>query len=321
MRGLIFPGQGSQAVGMGKDLWDTFHVTRLIVQEVDDILGYGLSRIMFEGPGDLLTQTQHTQPALFTTSMMVLKVLETEGVLDTPHPPITLTAGHSLGEYSALVAAGVLTFGDALRLLDLRGKAMAKAVKPGEGAMAALLGLAPHQLETLPPPPAGLVCTIANDNAPGQVVISGHAAAVNHLCQWAQAQGARAIPLNVAGPFHSPLMADAEIHVAHALDQVTFHTPTCPVIPNTTAQPTSDPEVLKASLKTQITGQVQWRNTLHAFDTLGVTTLLEIGTGAVLTGLARRTVPHIQAVALSHAGALRDFLTPPSHHTETTSYV
>jgi [acyl-carrier-protein] S-malonyltransferase len=285
------------------------------LEEADDLLGYRLSTIMFEGPQALLTRTQHAQPALFTTSMMVLAVLRAEGGLGSPEVPVGVAAGHSLGEYSALVAAGVLGFGEALKLLSLRGQAMEEAAASQPGTMAALLGLGLEKLSSLPQLP-GRVCVLANDNAEGQVVISGHADAVAHTMKWAQDLGARALSLNVGGAFHSPLMASAQTVVAQALESLSFNAPLFPVIPNVSAQPTSQTSQLKEHLSRQITGQVQWRQTMKALDALGVGDLLELGTGAVLTGLARRTIPHLPARSLSTAQALRDFLSLPSSQRE-----
>lgn len=313
---FIFPGQGSQVVGMGKALYDAFPIARETLQNVDDILGQSLSRLMFEGPVELLTETQNAQPALFAASIMLLRTLEKEGGFYIPEN-VAVTAGHSLGEYSALVAAGTLNFAETVELLRLRGQAMQQAVLPGEGAMAALLNLSPEQLDNLPQP-SDQTCVIANDNAIGQVVISGHRKAVEEAAQWAKNVGGRSILLNVSGPFHSSLMAPAEEVMAEVLEKVTFLTPTIPVISNVSAEPQTDPLVLKKHLSQQLTGRVRWRETMETMTRLGISHLVEVGSGTVLSGLARRSLPEMTTTSLSTPQDLSTFL---NHLNERKTHV
>ncbi len=292
-RAFVFPGQGSQAVGMGQALADAFGPARLVFEEVDDALGQRLARLMFEGPESELTLTENAQPALMAVSLGVVRVLEQEAGIRLAEKGV-LVAGHSLGEYSALVAAGSLELGDAARLLKRRGQAMQQAVLVGEGAMAALLGLdlevaADVAAEAAAAGRGPQVCAAANDNAPGQVVVSGHKAAVDRAIELATEKGAkRCILLPVSAPFHCALMAPAAAVMAEALAGVTLRPPELPLIANVTAEPVTSPETIRQLLVEQVTGMVRWRESVLAMKLAGVETLVELGAGKVLSGLARR---------------------------------
>lgn len=285
---FTFPGQGSQAVGMGKDLADAFPEARAVFQEVDDALGENLSKLMWEGPEEILTLTSNAQPALMAVSLAAIRALESRGFV--LKDKVAYVAGHSLGEYSALAAAGFVSVADAARLLRIRGNAMQAAVPPGEGAMAAIIGLDETEVEAACAEAAeGSVCQIANDNGGGQLVISGAKAAVELAAKLCTEKGAkRALMLQVSAPFHSALMAPAANVMRDALAGVTKHAPTVPVLSNVTVTPTSDPDEIARRLVEQITGRVRWRETVEWFGANGVATLYEIGAGKVLSGLARR---------------------------------
>ncbi|MBX7200773.1 MAG: ACP S-malonyltransferase [Rhodospirillaceae bacterium] len=296
----VFPGQGSQAVGMGKDLAAAFSEAREIFQEVDEALKQNLSKIMFDGPADQLTLTENAQPALMAVSLAVIRVLETQGKISIRNTA-RYVAGHSLGEYSALAAAGSLSLSDAARLLKTRGQAMQKAVPVGEGAMAALLGLDADQAVKIASEASanGEICTVANDNGPGQAVVSGHKAAVERATVIAKDHGAkRAMLLPVSAPFHCPLMKPAADVMAEALAAVTIKAPVVPVIANVTAATVIDPEEIKRLLVEQVTGMVRWRESVQLMKEAGVTTLIEAGAGKVLTGLAKRIDGDLSAVSL-----------------------
>ena len=291
---FVFPGQGSQAVGMGQALAEAFPVARHTFQEVDDALGQRLSRLMFAGPEEELRLTANAQPALMAASLAVVRVLESEGKLRLVDKA-AFVAGHSLGEYSALAAAGSLQLADAARLLRRRGDAMQAAVPVGVGAMAALLGL---DLEAAQAAAAEAVaqgeggrevCAAANDNAPGQVVISGHAGAVERACEIAKAKGAkRAVLLPVSAPFHCSLMAPAADVMAEALAAVAVAMPEVPLVANVTASRLSDPDEIRRKLVEQVTGMVRWRESVAYMAAQGVETVIELGAGKVLTGLNKR---------------------------------
>jgi [acyl-carrier-protein] S-malonyltransferase len=299
-RAFTFPGQGSQAVGMGKDLAEAFPAARAVFDEVDSALGQKLSALMFDGPADTLQLTENAQPALMAVSMAVIRVLETQGVRVAD--AAAYVAGHSLGEYSALCAAGVFSLADTARLLRTRGEAMQQAVPVGQGAMAAILGL---DLETVlraaNDAAEGEICGVANDNAPGQVVISGHAGAVARAIELLKAAGARrALPLPVSAPFHCALMRPAADAMERALAAVEMHAPSVPVVVNVLARPTSDPAEIRRRLVEQVTGMVRWTESVRWLaGEGGVTELHELGAGKVLTGLARRIVPDIAASAVN----------------------
>ena len=298
-RAFVFPGQGSQAVGMGRALAESFTAARLVFEEVDDALGQRLSRVMFEGPEAELTLTANAQPALMAVSVAVVRTLDAEAGLKLGRLA-SHVAGHSLGEYAALCAAAAITLGDTARLLRRRGEAMQKAVPVGEGAMAALLGLDLAVARTVAEEAAqGEVCDCANDNAPGQVVVSGHKAAVERAVEIAKAKGAkRAILLPVSAPFHCALMKPAADAMAEALAATTIAPPLVPLVANVTAAPTSDPATIRDLLVRQVTGLVRWRESVSWLKANGVTALVECGSGKVLSGLARRIEPELAAVAL-----------------------
>ena len=296
---FTFPGQGSQAVGMGKALADAYPEARAVFDEVDAALGRKLSTIMFDGPDETLRLTENAQPALMAVSMAVVRVLESAGVSVSERA--AFVAGHSLGEYSALCAAGTFSLSDTAKLLDIRGHAMQAAVPVGEGAMAAILGLDLEAVKAVAAEAAqGEVCDVANDNAPGQVVVSGSVAAVTRAIEHAKAAGAkRALPLPVSAPFHCALMAPAAEKMAEALASVTINAPVVPVVANVTARPETDPEAIRNNLVAQVTGMVRWTESASWLSGEGgVDTLLELGTGKVLTGLAKRIAPDATARAL-----------------------
>ena len=285
---FTFPGQGSQAVGMGKDLADVFPEARAVFDEVDDALGEKLSATMWDGPEDRLTLTANAQPALMAVSMAAIRAMEARGF--DLKAKVAYVAGHSLGEYSALCAAGAFSIADTARLLRIRGNAMQAAVPVGEGAMAAIIGLEHDVVQAAcdEASPKG-ACQIANDNGGGQLVISGGKAAVEEAARIASEKGAkRALMLPVSAPFHSALMAPAADTMREALAKVQKNAPVVPLIANVTVSPLTDPEEIARRLVEQVTGQVRWRETIEWFAANGVTTLYEVGTGKVLSGLARR---------------------------------
>ncbi len=296
---FTFPGQGSQAVGMGKALAEAYPQARAVFDEVDDALGRKLSTIMFEGPDDTLRLTENAQPALMAVSMAVVRVLESEGASVSERA--AFVAGHSLGEYSALCAAGTFSLSDTAKLLDIRGHAMQAAVPVGEGAMAALLGLDMDTVRAVAEEAAGgEVCDVANDNAPGQVVVSGSLAAVTRAIDIAKSKGAkRALALPVSAPFHCALMAPAAEKMAEALAEVTINAPVVPVVANVTARPETDPDAIRKNLVAQVTGMVRWTESASWLaGEGGVDTLFELGAGKVLTGLAKRIAPDAATRAL-----------------------
>ncbi|ODT67815.1 MAG: [acyl-carrier-protein] S-malonyltransferase [Pelagibacterium sp. SCN 63-23] len=296
---FTFPGQGSQAVGMGKDLAAAFPEARAVFQEVDEALGERLSATMFEGPEDILRLTENAQPALMAVSVAVIRVLESKGVFLKDHAKYV--AGHSLGEYSALCAAGTFSLADAARLLRTRGQAMQKAVPVGHGAMAALLGLDLDTAKAVAVEAGqGDVCDVANDNAPGQVVVSGTTAAVERAVEIAKARGAkRALLLPVSAPFHCSLMQPAADAMAAALAEVQMQAPVVPVVSNVLAAPISDPAEIRQRLVEQVTGMVRWTESVAWLTGAGgVTTLVEVGSGKVLTGLAKRIAADATAQAI-----------------------
>jgi [acyl-carrier-protein] S-malonyltransferase len=298
-RAFVFPGQGSQAVGMGRALYHAVPASRLVFDEVDEALATPLSRLIFEGPDDELRLTEHAQPALMATSLAAVRALEAKSGRRLAEL-CDVVAGHSLGEYSALAAAGSLALGDAARLLRVRGRAMQEAVPVGEGAMAAILGLELEAVEQVARAAGEVgVCDLANDNAPGQAVVSGSRAAIERAVDLAKAQGARrSVLLPVSAPFHCRLLAPAAEAVRAALADIRIGAPAVPVVTNVTASPESAPEVLRARLVEQVTARVRWRESLIAMAELGVEAIIELGAGRVLSGLAKRTVPGVATVAL-----------------------
>ncbi|GGX48038.1 malonyl CoA-acyl carrier protein transacylase [Tateyamaria omphalii] len=284
---FVFPGQGAQTIGMGKALADAYPAARAVFDEVDEALGEKLSTLIWEGEQDTLTLTQNAQPALMATSVAAMRALEAEGIgVDKA----SFVAGHSLGEYSALCAAGALSVADTARLLRTRGQAMQEAVPVGVGAMAALLGLDFETATAVASEAAqGEVCQAANDNDPGQVVVSGHLGAVERAVDIAKEKGAkRAVMLPVSAPFHCSLMEPAARAMADALGGVDIHAPAVPVIPNVTVTACSTPDDLRAHLVSQVTGSVRWRETVLYMGQQGVTEIWEIGAGKALSGMIRR---------------------------------
>lgn len=309
MRAFLFPGQGSQKVGMGKPLAEAFAAARAVFDEVDDALSQNLSRLMWEGPEADLTLTENAQPAIMAVSLAVVRVLQTDGLDLAKHAG--LVAGHSLGEYSALCAGGSFTLADTARLLKIRGRAMQAAVPVGEGAMSALIGVDLAFAEAVAAEAvAGTteVCVVANDNAPGQVVISGTAAAVARAGEIAKAKGAkRVVPLAVSAPFHSPLMAPAAEKMAEALAGVTVRAPAVPLVANVTAAPTTDPEAIRRQLVEQVTGRVRWRESVAGFAGAGIDATVEFGGAKVLTGMVRRIDKNLTAGGLDLPDEIETF--------------
>ncbi|WP_298747516.1 ACP S-malonyltransferase [uncultured Brevundimonas sp.] len=306
---LLFPGQGSQSVGMGAALADAFASAREVYAEIDDALGQKLSVLMREGPEDRLTLTENAQPALMAVSLAAARVLKVEFGVDISRA--AFVAGHSLGEYSALCAAGSITLADAARLLKLRGQAMQRAVPVGRGAMASLIGpktdLALAEAAAAAGSEVG-VCVVANDNNAGNIVISGDRAAVDRAIEKAKELGARAIPLNVSAPFHCPLMQPAADEMADALAEATIVAPSVAVVANVTARPETDPEVIRRLLVEQVTGRVRWRESMEWMaGEGGVTRFAEIGSGKVLTGMAKRIAPDAESLALNTPEDLEAF--------------
>ena len=316
--GLLFPGQGSQAVGMGKSLADNFSVARDVFAEVDDVLGRHLSHTMFAGPAEELTRTVNAQPALMAVSVAASRVCAEESDIVARCAAV---AGHSLGEYSALVAAGALDLADAARLLHMRGAAMQRAVPEGEGAMAAILGLELAGVEAvIAAAGGGGVCEIANDNAPGQVVISGQRAAVGDVAEYAKSQGAsRVMMLPVSAPFHSSLMAPAEDVLRPALMEVSGRDPVYPVYANVTARAVSEWTVCRDLLIAQICARVRWRESMLAMvagegDNLEIETFFELGSGKVLRGLMKRIAGGVNFVSIGTSDDIKSWLNRPGGH-------
>ncbi|MEX3008210.1 ACP S-malonyltransferase [Hoeflea sp. TYP-13] len=305
---FTFPGQGSQSVGMGKDLADAFPEARAVFDEVDDALGQKLSALMWDGPDDELTLTANAQPALMAVSMATMRALEAKGFSFAEK--VAYVAGHSLGEYSALAAAGALTIGDTARLLRVRGNAMQEAVPVGKGAMAAIIGLEQDAVEAIcAESAAGGVCQIANDNGGGQLVISGTKESVEKAVTLASEKGAkRALLLPVSAPFHSELMQPAADAMRSALSDVPLQAPAVPLVCNVLAQPVTDPQEIKDLLVRQVTGQVRWRETVSWFAAHGVTEACEVGAGKVLTGLARRIDRSISGKAINTPQDIENYL-------------
>jgi [acyl-carrier-protein] S-malonyltransferase len=307
-RAFLFPGQGSQAIGMGKALADAFVPAREVFQEVDDALSQKLSALMWEGPEDELTLTENAQPAIMALSIAIIRVLQKEAGLDLARHA-RLVAGHSLGEYSALSAAGAFALGDTARLLKTRGQAMQSAVPVGEGAMTALIGADIDVAEAVAKEAAGDdVCVVANDNAPGQVVLSGAKAAMDRVPDIAKAKGVkRTIPLSVSAPFHCSLMQPAADVMAEALAKVNIRPLAVPVLSNVTAQEASEPETVRRLLVEQVTSRVRWRESMLALRNLGIDTTVEMGGNKVLTGMMRRIDKDIQTITLDTPAEIEAF--------------
>jgi [acyl-carrier-protein] S-malonyltransferase len=306
---LLFPGQGSQTVGMGAELSDAFADARMVFEEVDDALGQKLGKLMRDGPLEDLTLTENAQPALMAVSLAVIRVLEKQFGVGVDRA--AFVAGHSLGEYSALAAAGSISLADTARLLKLRGQAMQRAVPVGAGAMASLIGPKSDVALAEAAAKAGSeigVCVVANDNNAGNVVISGDRAAVDKAIEKAKELGARAIPLNVSAPFHCPLMQPAAEEMERALASAMIVQPRAPLVANVTARPLHDPETIRRLLVEQVTGRVRWRETVEWLaGEGGVTRFAEAGAGKVLSGMAKRIAPDVEAVALNTPADLEAF--------------
>lgn len=301
---FVFPGQGAQAVGMGKDVYETLPESRAVFEQADEALGFPLSRLIFEGPESDLKQTVNTQPALLTASIAYLEALKSRGIRPD------YTAGHSLGEYSALVAAGVLEFRDAVKLVRLRGQFMEEAVPGGQGAMAAVLGAEREALAQLclsVSETDGQV-ELANVNCPGQIVVSGSAEGVAAIVARVKEAGAkRAIPLEVSGPFHSSLMKEAAERLGSELQGTVFRAPQVPVIANVTAEPVTDEEEIRGLLVRQVYSPVLWQDSVERLIALGVDTFVEIGSGTVLAGLIRKIDKNVKVISVNSLESARGF--------------
>lgn len=307
---FIFPGQGSQAVGMGKSLADAFPAAKAVFDEIDHALSQKLSALMWDGPADELTLTANAQPALMAVSLAAIRVLEAEAGLSLARDA-AFVAGHSLGEYSALAAAGSFSIADAARLLRVRGDAMQQAVPAGEGAMAALLGADLDLASAIAGDAAqGQVCEVANDNGGGQVVLSGAKAAIERAIALSAGRGVRrAMLLPVSAPFHCALMAPAAQAMQAALADVALAAPVVPVMANVGAAPLSDPDAIRASLVAQVTGTVRWRECVLAMAQAGVADFVEAGSGKVLAGLGKRIAPEARTLSVGSAGDIEGFKT------------
>jgi len=307
-RALIFPGQGSQSVGMGKALAEAFSPAREVFEEVDDALQERLSATIFDGPEETLTLTENLQPALMAVSMAVVRCLESDG-----KPPAEIAgyvAGHSLGEYTALCATGAFSLADTARLLRRRGQAMQRAVPVGEGAMAAIMGLELDAVDGIAREAAGgdYVCAPANDNAPGQIVVSGHKTAVERAIEMAKERGAkRGLLLPVSAPFHCDLMKPAAEEMREALKETALAAPRLPVVTNVTAGPEDEPETLRRLLVDQVTEMVRWRESVARFSDLGIDEAAELGAGKVLSGLVKRIDRSIPVTAIQEPQDLEAF--------------
>ncbi|OQW57499.1 MAG: malonyl CoA-acyl carrier protein transacylase [Proteobacteria bacterium HN_bin10] len=305
---FIFPGQGSQTPGMGKSLYDAFGASREVFQEVDEALGEKLSRLIFEGSPEELTLTVNAQPALMAVSLAAMRALERE--FGVTAAKAAFVAGHSLGEYSALAAAGALSVSDAAKLLRTRGNAMQAAVPVGEGAMAALIGKVDVALaeEIAAKGAEAGACVVANDNNIGNVVISGSKAGIDAALAYAKEKGARAIPLNVSAPFHSPLMQPAADAMANALAQAAIAPLVVPLVANVTARPVHEPAIVRKLLVEQVTGRVRWRESVEWMAKEGgVARFVEVGAGKQLTGMVKRNAPEAEALALNEPADLEAF--------------
>lgn len=308
-RAVIFPGQGSQFIGMGKEIYDTFPVAREVFEEVDDTLGQNLSKVIFDGPEEDLTLTSNTQPALMAVSIAMVRVIQKEGNKSL-HEYADLVAGHSLGEYSALAASGALSLADAAKLLRIRGNAMQKAVPVGEGGMAALIGIEFEQAQEIAKKVSSNgACQAANDNGGGQVVLSGAVKAIDAIDSIASEFGVKkVVKLPVSAPFHSSLMQPAADAMKEALDNVMVQAPSVPVVANVTADVVKDPQEIKDLLVKQVTGTVRWRETVIKFGELNTEEVVEIGAGKVLTGLGRRIDRGLKGISIQTVADLEGFI-------------
>lgn len=308
-RSLVFPGQGSQVVGMGKEVYDAFPEAREVFAEVDEALGQHLTKLIFEGPLEALTLTENTQPALMVTSIAIYRTLMKQGGLKLPQLA-QYVAGHSLGEYTALCAAGALTLTDSARLLKLRGLAMQQAVPQGKGAMGVLLGVDLDVARNIAKEAAqNDICDVANDNSPGQVVISGSAVAIERAAPVATRLGAkRLMPLNVSAPFHSSLMQPAAEKMREALAAVQMQALEVPLVANVTADAQTDPARIKQLLVEQVCGMVRWRESMQYMEYRGIKQVVEVGSGKVLAGLAKRCSEHLDTFSVNSPRDIESFL-------------
>jgi len=308
MNSIVFPGQGSQYVGMGKDLFDNFPEIKVIFEEVNDALDQNLSRLIFNGPDDELILTENAQPAIMTIGIAIIEILNSRGF--SVDKIANISAGHSLGEYTSLTALNSLSLTDTAKLLRLRGKAMQNSFPSGEGSMAAILGLDIDKVkETISTSKIKNVCQIANDNAPGQIVISGEINAVNDIINLLKEKGVKkAIKLPVSAPFHCDLMSDAKEIMKNELMSIVINKPIIPIIQNTTVDATEDTEEIKSNLVDQVTSTVRWRETMEKFKELGVDSIIEIGAGNVLSNLAKRSAPDLQRFTLNSKESLENFM-------------
>ncbi len=307
-RACIFPGQGSQAVGMCKDVVENFSVAKMVMQEVDDALGQNLSEIILSGPAEELTLTENAQPALMACSIAILRVIEEQSGKKLSEF-CDYVAGHSLGEFTALTAAGVFSLSDCAKLLKIRGKAMQEAVPLGQGAMVAILGTDMYFAQDIADKAAKIgICQIANDNSTGQQVLSGTPEGIEEAIKLSIISGYRTIKLNVSAPFHCQLMKKAQDALKAALETVQLNSPSVPLIANFTAKPTSDKDTIKELLIEQVTGMVRWRETILELNSLGVKNMVEIGAGKVLSGLVKRTEPSISSVSIQNSQDIQDFV-------------
>ena len=308
MKSLVFPGQGSQYVGMGKDLLDSFPEIKATFEEVNDALGQNLSRLMFDGPDEELILTENAQPAIMTIGIATIGILNSRGF--AVNKISNISAGHSLGEYTSLTALNSLSLTDTAKLLRLRGKAMQNSFPSEEGAMAAIIGLDINEVrETINSSEIKNVCQVANDNAPGQVVISGEIKAVNDIIDLLKDKGAkRAVKLPVSAPFHCDLMNNAKDIMKNELINITLNKPIIPIVQNTTVDSTEDVEIIKNNLINQVTATVRWRETMEKFQELGVDSIIEVGAGNVLTNLAKRSVPNLQRFTLNSKESIESFM-------------
>lgn len=298
---FIFPGQGSQYIGMGKELYDNFRVAREVFEEADDTLRLSISGLCFKGPDEELRLTENTQPAVLTTSIAALKVLQTEKGLSPQ-----LTAGHSLGEYSALVSSGALSFTDAVKIVRLRGKFMQEAVPVGEGVMAAIFGMEREEIEKLcEEVSSGEVLSPANFNCPGQIVISGHTKAVERAIEKVKQNGKKAILLPVSAPFHSPLMKPAGLRLEGAMKEIDIRDPSIPVVTNVEAEANTSKDRVKPLLVAQVSSPVRWEESMRKMINEGIERVLEIGPGKVLSGLIKRIDPNVEIMNLEDLQTLK----------------
>ena len=305
---IVFPGQGSQVVGMGKDLYENFDSAKKVFKKIDEILGVNLSKIMFEGPQDDLTKTENTQPALMAVSVALIEVLEKDFGKKF-QDLCALTAGHSLGEYSALCASKALTLEDTAKLLQIRGSEMAKCGQKTSGAMCAILGVEIEVAKEIAHEASqGDICQVANDNSVGQIVLSGSKIAIERAIEIAKSKGAkRAIQLPVSGAFHSLLMKDAQEKMANALTQIDIKQPIVPLVANVSAQIAKNTSEIKNLLVEQITGSVRWRETMLCFEQNGIEEVIEFGAGKVLSGLVSRTCPNLKSRSIQNSEDLKNF--------------